>query len=48
MNYNTLTNERLAMAIIKTTKEVRKLERELEKVKEYLRNQHKLRQQLKK
>lgn len=43
-----ITKERLALAIIKTTKEVRQLKAELEKVQEYLRNQHKLKQQLKK
>ena len=43
-----LTLERLAEAIIKTTKEVRELKAELEKVQSYLREQHKLKQQLKK
>jgi hypothetical protein len=43
-----LTLERLAEAIIKTTKEVRQLKAELEKVQSYLREQHKLKQQLKK
>jgi hypothetical protein len=43
-----LTNERLAEAIIKTTKEVRQLKAELEKVQSYLREQHKLKKQLKK
>ena len=43
-----LTKERLALAIIKTTKEVRQLKAELEKVQAYLRQQHKLKQQLKK
>ncbi len=41
-----LTMERLAEAIIKTTKEVRQLKAELEKVQSYLREQHKLKQQL--
>ena len=41
-----LTIERLAEAIIKTTKEVRQLKAELEKVQSYLREQHKLRKQL--
>ena len=41
-----LTMERLAEAIIKTTKEVRQLKAELEKVQLYLREQHKLKQQL--
>ena len=39
---NELTLERLAEAIIKTTKEVRQLKAELEKVQSYLREQHKL------
>jgi hypothetical protein len=43
-----LTMERLAEAIIKTTKEVRQLKAELEKVQSYLREQHKLKKQLKK
>jgi hypothetical protein len=43
-----ITKERLAEAIIKTTKEVRQLKAELEKVQSYLREQHKLKQQLKK
>jgi AmiR/NasT family two-component response regulator len=43
-----LTLERLAEAIIKTTKEVRQLKAELEKVQSYLREQHKLKKQLKK
>jgi len=42
-----LTKERLALAIIKTTKEVKELKKELEKVQSYLREQHKLKQQLK-
>jgi hypothetical protein len=41
-----LTQERLAQAIIKTTKEVQKLKLELEKVQAYLREQHKLKNQL--
>lgn len=41
-----LTIERLAEAIIKTTKEVRQLKSELEKVQAYLREQHKLKKQL--
>lgn len=41
-----LTIERLAEAIIKTTKEVRQLKSELEKVQSYLREQHKLKKQL--
>jgi hypothetical protein len=44
---NELTLERLAEAIIKTTKEVRQLKAELEKVQSYLREQHKLKKQLK-
>lgn len=47
-NYNTLTKEQLALGIIKTKKEVRKLEEELEKVKSYLREQHKLKKELEK
>jgi gamma-glutamylcysteine synthetase len=43
-----LTKERLALAIIKTTKEVKEIKKELEKVQLYLREQHKLKQQLKK
>ena len=43
-----LTMERLAEAIIKTTKEVRQLKAELEKVQSYLREQHKLKKQIKK
>ena len=43
-----LTLEKLALAIIQTTKEVRQLKAELEKVQSYLREQHKLKQQLKK
>ena len=42
-----ITKERLALAIIKTTKEVRQLKAELEKVQQYLREQHKIRKQLK-
>jgi hypothetical protein len=45
---NELTLERLAEAIIKTTKEVRQLKAELEKVQSYLREQHKLKKQIKK
>jgi hypothetical protein len=45
---NKLTLERLAEAIIKTKKEVMYLKAELEKVQSYLREQHKLKQQLKK
>ena len=41
-----LTIERLAEAIIKTTKEVRQLKAELEKVQSYLREQHRLKKQL--
>jgi hypothetical protein len=41
-----ITLERLAEAIIKTTKEVRLLKAELEKVQAYLREQHKIRKQL--
>ena len=41
-----LTIERLAEAIIKTTKEVRQLKSELEKVQSYLREQHKLKKQI--
>jgi len=37
-----LTLEKLALAIIQTTKEVRQLKTELEKVQSYLREQHKL------
>ena len=43
-----LTLERLAEAIIKTKKEVMYLKTELEKVQSYLREQHKLKKQLKK
>ena len=43
-----ITKERLAEAIIKTKKEVMYLKAELEKVQSYLREQHKLKQQLKK
>jgi hypothetical protein len=42
-----ITIERLAKAIIQTTKEVRQLKAELEKVQSYLREQHKLKKQLK-
>ena len=45
---NKLTLERLAEAIIKTKQEVMYLKAELEKVQSYLREQHKLKQQLKK
>jgi len=41
-----LTLEKLASAIIQTTKEVWQLKAELEKVQSYLRAQHKLKQQL--
>jgi hypothetical protein len=41
-----LTIERLAEAIIKTTKEVRQLKSELEKVQAYLREQHKLKKEI--
>ena len=43
-----ITLERLAEAIIKTKKEVMYLKTELEKVQSYLREQHKLKKQLKK
>ena len=43
-----LTLERLAQAIIQTKKEVMYLKTELEKVQSYLREQHKLKKQLKK
>jgi hypothetical protein len=43
-----LTLEKLALAIIQTKKEVMELKAELEKVQSYLREQHKLKQQLKK
>ena len=43
-----ITLERLAEAIIKTKKEVMYLKTELEKVQSYLREQHKLKNQLKK
>ena len=43
-----LTLERLAEAIIKTKKEVMYLKTELEKVQSYLREQHKLKNQLNK
>jgi hypothetical protein len=43
-----LTKERLAEAIIKTKKEVMYLKAELEKVQSYLREQHKLKKQIKK
>ena len=42
-----ITLERLAEAIIKTKKEVMYLKTELEKVQSYLREQHKLKKQLK-
>jgi hypothetical protein len=42
-----LTLERLAEAIIKTKKEVMYLKTELEKVQSYLREQHKLKNQIK-
>ena len=42
-----LTKERLAEAIIKTKKEVMYLKAELEKVQAYLREQHKLKKQIK-
>jgi hypothetical protein len=42
-----LTKERLAEAIIKTKKEVIELKAELEKVQAYLRQQHKLKKQMK-
>jgi cell shape-determining protein MreC len=41
-----LTLEKLALAIIQTKKEVMELKIELEKVQSYLREQHKLKQQL--
>jgi len=43
-----ITLERLAKAIIETKKEVMHLKAELEKVQSYLREQHKLKNQLKK
>ena len=43
-----LTLEKLAEAIIKTKKEVMYLKAELEKVQSYLREQHKLKKQIKK
>ena len=43
-----ITLERLAEAIIKTKKEVMYLKTELEKVQSYLREQHKLKNKLKK
>jgi hypothetical protein len=43
-----ITKERLAEAIIKTKKEVMYLKAELEKVQSYLREQHKLKKQIKK
>lgn len=43
-----ITIKRLAEAIIKTKKEVDRLKAELEKVQSYLREQHKLKQKLKK
>ena len=42
-----ITLERLAEAIIKTKKEVMYLKTELEKVQSYLREQHKLKNQIK-
>jgi hypothetical protein len=42
-----ITLERLAEAIIKTKKEVMYLKTELEKVQSYLREQHKLKKQIK-
>jgi hypothetical protein len=42
-----ITIERLTKAIIQTTKEVRELKSQLEKVQAYLREQHKLKNQLK-
>jgi hypothetical protein len=42
-----LTLEKLALAIIQTKKEVMELKSELGKVQSYLREQHKLKQQLK-
>ena len=42
-----ITLERLAEAIIKTKKEVMYLKAELEKVQSYLREQHKLKNQIK-
>ena len=41
-----ITIEKLAKAIIQTTKEVRQLKAELDKVQAYLREQHKLSNQL--
>ena len=41
-----ITIERLTEAIIKTKREVMVLKEELEKVQEYLREQHKIRKQL--
>ena len=46
VKYMELTLERVASAIIQTKKEVRKLQKELEIVKEYLRTQHKLKKEL--
>lgn len=43
-----ITLERLALAIIQTKKEVIHLKTELEKVQSYLREQHKLKKQIKK
>ena len=43
-----ITLERLTQAIIQTKKEVMYLKTELEKVQSYLREQHKLKKQLKK
>ena len=42
-----ITLERLTQAIIQTKKEVMHLKAELEKVQAYLREQHKLKKQLK-
>jgi len=43
---NEITIEKLTKAIIQTKKEVMQLKAELEKVQAYLREQHKLRNQL--
>ncbi len=42
-----ITIEKLTEAIVKTKKEVMMLKEQLEKVQEYLRQQHKLRNQIK-
>ena len=42
-----ITIEKLAKAIIQTKKEVMQLKAELEKVQSYLREQHKLKNQIK-